>query len=99
MKNILEETKLPVAYDHFSKKDNIQPPYILYKEENTDNFMADDKVYNKIQNYSIWLITKKKDKTSELLLENVLDSHNIPYDKVNEDYIREENIFQVNYEI
>lgn len=60
MKSILEQTGLSVAYDHFSKKDNIKPPYILYKEENTDNFMADDKSYVKFQNYSIWLVTRKK---------------------------------------
>ena len=99
MKNILEQTGLSVAYDHFSKKDNIQPPFILYKEEGTENFKADDKSYVKFQNYSIWLVTKKKDKVSEELLENVFDSNNIPYDKADEFFIEEENIYQVNYEI
>ena len=99
MLDILEQTGLSVAYHHFSKKDGIQPPFILYVENNTDNFMADDKTYTKFQNYSVWLVTKKKDKNLEERLEEVFDNNSLPYNKTSEDYIEDENIYQVNYEI
>jgi hypothetical protein len=93
---LLQELNIPVGYDHFVAEDNITPPFILYRNDTADNFKADDKTYFKQHEYIIDLVTDKKDTVKERLLEDLLDTNNIPYDK-EEDYIESEKIYQIRY--
>ncbi|PEL13788.1 hypothetical protein [Bacillus sp. AFS017336] len=99
--SLLEVTGLPVAYSHFTAtKSNpvTVPPFICYLETDTDNFFADNKVYQKAINVLIELYTKKKDSTTELIIEQLLDDNEIPYLSSSR-YIESENIFQKTYEV
>ena len=60
--------------------------------------MADDVVYNKIDNLQIELYTLKKDLVAEKKLEDLLDLNEIAYETA-ETWIEEEKLFQKIYEI
>jgi len=94
--NLLKSTGLPVAYHHFDEPPSL--PYIVYLFTFSDNLGADNKVYQKINNYQVELYSEKKDLESEQLLENVFDENDIYYDK-SETYIESEEMYQVIYEI
>lgn len=93
--DLLVTLNKPVAYDHFTNDDTI-PPFILYRNIDTNTFKADDKVYAKSNNYIVDLITDKKDTTTEGSLETLFTSNNLPFDK-SEDFIESERIFQIRY--
>lgn len=97
---ILEATGYPVAYSHFTAtpgKSVPKPPYICFLVDGSDNLMADNKVYHKINDLNIELYTIKKDLSAEARLEKVLDDHEIPYESY-EIFIESEKLFQKVYE-
>lgn len=94
--NLLKNMNLEVAYDHFNNK--IEPPFIIYVDDDPDTFKADDKVYKKINNYSVYLVTSKKDVLLEEQLEELFDNNHIPYDKT-QSFIDDERIYQIEYTI
>ena len=94
--NLLKSTGRPVAYHHFDKPPNL--PYIVYLFTYSSNFGAEDRVYQKIDNYQVELYSEKKDLASEKLIENLFDNNNIYYEK-SEVYIENEKMYQVIYEI
>jgi hypothetical protein len=96
LKQLLDTVGYPVAYSHFNNPPN--PPYIVYLEAYSSNFMADDKVYKKIRNIQIELYTTKKDLNAEQKLENALDQHDIAYEKT-ETWIDSEKLYQILYEV
>lgn len=93
---LLQSLGYPVGYNHFTETKAL--PYIIYMETDTDNFGADNKVYSKIQNYSVELYTEKKQKSVESQLENMFESNDIFFDK-SEIYISNENMYQITYSI
>ena len=93
---LLKQMNLEVAYNHFNKK--IEPPFIIYDDDDPTTFKADDKVYKKINNYIVDLVTSKKDVKLENQLEQLFDDNNIPYEKTS-DYIEDEKIYQIEYTI
>jgi len=97
--NLLKTLNVPVAYDHFNSNKNINPPFIVYREQAPDTFKADDKTYYRPYNYEIELITEKKDITLQNNVENLLNNNNIPYDIYDEVWDEEEKIYHNFYEI
>lgn len=93
---LLDTLNLPLAYHHFVEPP--VPPYIVYLFSYSNNFGADNKVYQKIPNYQVELYTTKKDPDSEKLIEDLFDSNDIFYEKT-EAFIDSENLYQVLYEI
>lgn len=101
LKKVLDATGLPVAYSHFTATATNplpKPPYITYLVSYSSNFIADNKVYKKIDNVQVELYTNKKDLVSENKLETQLDNSDIPYQSI-ETYIESEKLFQKIYEI
>lgn len=94
--DLLKTTDLQVAYDHFDYK--IEPPFIIYKDDDPDTFKADDKVYKKLNNFIVFLVTNKKDVSIEEKIEEIFDDNFIPYEKTT-DYIEGERIYQIEYTI
>lgn len=92
---LLGTLNIPYAYDHFPDDDTI-PPFILYRNDDTDTFKADDKVLKKFNNYIVDLVTIKKDVDLEEQLETIFNDNYIPFDKF-EDYIESEKIYQIRY--
>ena len=94
---MLEETNIPVAYDHFSEGEAPDPPFICFLFPGSDNFSADGKVYLKICNVNVELYTDIKDPELEQMLETVLDGHGIFYQKT-EAWIESERLYEVLYQ-
>lgn len=97
LKELLSTLNIPVAYDHFNTATN--PPFIAFRRYSSENFGADDKVYEKINNYYVYLVTDYKDINMEKALEDLLDENDIFYDVESEDYVDDEKCYQIIYSI
>ena len=93
---MLKEMKLPFAYDHFAEGESPAPPFICYLLPGSNNFSADGKVYYKINEVHIELYTDLKDLAVEQQVEDVLDEHEIFYNK-SEVWIESEKLYEVLY--
>lgn len=87
-----------VAYRAFPVGDAPELPYICYQATQTDNFNADNAVYEVIQGVDVELYTENKDLTSEAAIESMLDTAEIPWEKY-EEYLDDENCYMITYEI
>lgn len=96
--NLLQGLDIQVAYDHFIQTEeySVSPPFILYRNTDSSTFKADDRVLLKTNQYIIDLITRQKDIKLESELEELFNNNHLPYDKF-EDYIEQEDIFQIRY--
>lgn len=93
---MLEETGLPVAYDHFAEGESPEPPFLLFLYPKSNNFSADGVAFKKINQLNVELYTDFKDPTIEEKLETVLDSHGFFYNKT-ETWIKTEKLYEVLY--
>ena len=93
---IISEIDIPSAYDHFAEGESPDPPFICYLIPGSDNFAADGRVYFKADEVHIELYTDKKDIETENIVESVLDSHGIFYDRT-EVWIESERLYEVLY--
>ena len=91
-----DETGLPNAYDHFSEGESPDPPFLVFLFPRSANFMADGKVYQKIDELHFELYTDRKQPDVEARVEAVLDAHGICYDK-SEVWISEEKLYEALY--
>ena len=96
LRQMMEEIGLPFAYDHFAEGESPSPPFITFLLPGSDNFSADGKVYLKIDEVHIELYTDEKNPETEALVEDVLDAHEIFYDKT-EVWIESEKLYEVLY--
>lgn len=87
-----------VAYRQFEENAAPALPFIVYYEESTSNFKADNKVYLKRRNIVVELYSQEKDQASEELIEKLFDDNQIPWDKT-EEYIDSEHMYMVSYDI
>ena len=94
--DLLSETGLPFAYDHFAEGESPEPPFITFLIPASDNFSADGVVYLKVDVVHIELYTDIKDLSAEQQVEAVLDQHGIFYDKT-EVWIESERLYEVLY--
>ena len=93
---MLQELKIPFAYDHFAEGESPEPPFICYLLPGSNNFAADGKVYFKINQVRIELYTDSKDLAVERKVEMVLDESSIFYNK-SEVWIQSEKLYEVLY--
>ena len=94
---IIESIGFPFVYYQFPQGNVPQLPYVIYYYPNSENFGADDHVYQNIQNLNIEVYTKEKDFAVEKQVEDVLNKHFLFWNK-NESYITSENMYEVIYE-
>ena len=95
---MLKSIGVPVAYDHFinSNDEDISPPFILYRNDQAENFKADDKVFYMNKQYIVELVTDKKNMVLEAALEELFNDNHLPWEKT-EAYIDTEEIYQISY--
>lgn len=96
-KSMIEETGLPVAYDHFAEGESPDPPFICFLFPGCDNLFADNTVFQKIDELNIELYTDRKDPDMETRIEDILNSHELPFEK-SEVWIAEERMYEVLYQ-
>lgn len=87
-----------VAYRAFPVGKAPKLPFICYLCTNTNNFDADDYVYQVVQEVDVELYTAKKDDVTERLVEDKLNEYGLVWDKY-EDYIDSENCFMITYTV
>ena len=93
---MLHETGLPLAYDHFAEGESPNPPFLIFLFPRSDNFSADGKVYQKINELNIEFYTNLKQPELEARIEAILDEHEIFYNK-SEVWIADERLYEVLY--
>ena len=87
-----------VAYRAFPVGKAPKLPFICYLCTKTDNFAADDYVWQVIQEVDIELYTAKKDEASERAVEDKLNELELVWDKY-EEYIDSESCYQITYSV
>lgn len=94
---MVEETNLPVAYDHFAEGDSPDPPFLVFLMPQSSGFYADGRLYYRETVLALELYTDKKDPPLEARVEAVLDAHDINFQK-SETWIETEKLYEVIYE-
>lgn len=93
---MLKDTRLPFAYDHFVEGEAVDPPFLCYLLPGSHNFAADGKVYHKVSIVHLELYTDEKNPSLEQTVEAVLDASEVFYDKT-EVWIGSEKLYEVLY--
>ena len=98
IKDMLDEVGLPYEYDHFTTHNWIEPPFLVWRIPESDNFFADGIAYAKIVGLDIELYSDQKDWENEKKIEDVLEKYGITYQKTSE-YLESEKMYEVLYEM
>ena len=85
-----------VAYRAFPVGAAPSLPFICFMEMESNNFVADCKVYHKITDVNIEFYSDVKDPTTEAAIEAMLNSNLLVWDKA-EYYLQDEDVVQVVY--
>jgi len=96
---LLGSLELPIAYNHFivtGGSPSPEPPYIVYLEEDSNNFGADNKVWRQVVNYRIEVYSDDKNLDLEEKIEKRLDDNGMFYDS-DETYITKDSLYQRMY--
>ena len=94
---VLQSTGLPCAYSHFKTKQS--PPYIVYIGSGQDVFEADNTHYWKENTYQVEYYFTTKNEQNEASIENALLEAGYLYDKSEDNYIEDEGVFVIYYNI
>ena len=95
---MLDETGIPYAYDHFAEGESPDPPFICFLFPGSDNFAADNIVYAAFENLNIELYTDDKNPELEASVEAVLTGHELFWQK-SEVWIESEKLYEVLYQM
>lgn len=94
---VLQSTGLPCAYSHFKKAQS--PPYIVYIGNGQETFQADNTHYWKQNSYQVEYYFTTKNEQNEASIENALLEAGYLYEKSEDIYIEEEEVFVIYYYI
>lgn len=97
--NIIEDfgkdNGIAVAFSHFTEA--VTPPYMVYLVPATDNFNADNIVYQVVRELEVELYTRENTLQTESLLENAMTSSGFAWDKTSQTWIDEDKVFMSVY--
>lgn len=96
--NDILKTVFPTAYWAFPVNEAPAMPYIIYFEDASDNFGADNKVYHHRKRISVELYTKTKNISAEEAVEAAFEANDIYWEKT-ETHLDDEDAFEVIYEL
>ena len=92
---LLQTLNIPCAYSHF--KNAQTPPYIVYIGNGQTTFKADDTYYYKYNNYQVEYYFKTKSMTTEESIETLLLSNGYRYEKSEDIYLDDQDVFLIYY--
>ncbi|BDQ53375.1 hypothetical protein EfsSVR2330_08860 [Enterococcus faecalis] len=98
LKQLLDQMELPISYREWQPGQVPELPYLLYYENTSNNFFADNEVYCKQTEIVIELYTNTKNIREENKLEELLNTAKIPFDTY-ETYLSSEQMYLKAYEI
>ena len=93
----LQGTSLPCAYSHFKTPQN--PPYIVYIGNGQDVFEADNTHYWRRNTYQVEYYFTTKNEQNEASIEDALLNAGYLYEKSEDVYIEDQNVFVIYYYI
>lgn len=93
----LQSTGLPCAYSHFKKRQT--PPYIVYIGNGQDTLAAEDTLYWRENGYQIEYYFKEKNESHEASIESALLEAGFNYEKSEDVYIEDQDVFVIYYYI
>ena len=93
----LQGTGLPCAYSHF--KTDQAPPYIVYIGNGQNVMDADNTHYWRKNRYQVEYYFKLKNEANEASIEDALLNAGFLYDKSEDVFIEEQNVFVIYYYI
>lgn len=94
---MIEGIGVKYAYYMFPNGTKVAPPFICFYYDESNDVIADDTNYVKVQGLVIELYTKEKDFALEQKVEETLKANNIVYTRY-ENYIDTEKMFMQVYE-
>ena len=86
----------PTAYWSFPEKKAPEMPYLVYFEDSSNNFAADNKVYHHRKRVFVELMTRDKDTIAEGLVEEAFDANDIYWEK-SCTHLDDENAYETIY--
>ena len=95
LKEILDTSELPVAFDHFVTEQTL--PYLVYIVADNQNISADNKLWYTAPQIQLELYTNLKNETTEGTVEAILDSVPFFYTKA-EGNLPDEQMYMVTYQ-
>lgn len=90
------KTVYPTAYWSFPENEAPPLPYIVYFEEASDNFGADNIVYHPVKVVAVELLTKRKDPTAEASVEAAFAQAGLYWEKTSA-HLDDEDAFETIY--
>lgn len=81
IQDMLEETELEVAYDHFPESEVPDLPFLVWFEAETENYGADNKVYQDRHDVRVEFYSKFRDIGLESDIEDLFDTYGIFWNK------------------
>lgn len=97
LESLLKKYDLKYAFSHFSTQ--IAPPFLIYLNQSSDNFVADNKVYQAIDHIRLELYTRCDTTVQEKNLESFLDKNSVLWNKISQEWIDDEKIMMTIYEL
>ena len=94
---ILQTLSIPCAYSHF--KIPQEPPYVVYIGNGQSNLNADNTHYYRKNEYQIEYYFTQKNEALETEIEDTLLANGYLYDKSEDIYIEDEDVFLIYYYI
>ena len=93
---MIAETGIPFAYDHFAEGESPKPPFICFLFPGSENFSADNIVYAAFEILHLELYTDEKNPELEAGVEAILSKHELFWNKT-EVWIESEKLYEVLY--
>ena len=81
IKTMLAETGVQATYSHWPEKQAPELPYICWRLPSSENFAADNKVYQQVEQLVLELYTETRDFALEKTVADVLDAHELVWDR------------------
>ena len=94
---MLESVGIPTAYHQFAESTGQQPPFLCFFYGDSNDVLADNTNYTRIERLYIELYTDEKDFTLEKTVETTLNNYGIVFAK-SQDYIDTERMHVTVYQ-
>ena len=95
--DVLQSTGLPCAYSHFKTKQD--PPYIVYLGNGQDTFESDNTHYWTNNRYQVEYYFTEKNELNEAAIEGALLQAGYLYEKSEDVYNKEDNVWMIYYTV
>lgn len=93
----LKQKGIPAAYGRFKKRQDL--PFLVYMSTGQWNEAADNTYYYSRNSYQLEYYFKEKDEAKERAIEEQLIEDGYLYDKSDDVYIEEEDVFVIYYNV